>query len=143
MNLDPHLFEDTPLAAGDLQRLMAQAQEAFRWRASLDQLTGEADVAGIAVTVTGSGAISKLTVTDAACADGGATLSRQVIAAVQAAHEDLAAKIRASSLATFGEGSDQAETVAAGTQQRFSRSAVVIDTDFGDSVQWDGGRGQR
>ena len=143
MNLDPHLFEGTPLASGDLQRLMAQAQAAFSWRASIDQLTGEADVDGVAATVNGSGAVSRLSVTDAACADGGAALSQLVIAAVHAAHEDLAGKIRSSSLATFGEGSDQAATVAEGTQQRFGRSAVVIDTDFGDSVSWGDGRDRR
>ena len=143
MNLDPHLFEDTPLASGDLQRLMAQAQAAMAWRASIERLTGEADVDGVTVTVTGSGAISHLAVTDAACADGGAILSQLVIAAVHAAHADLTAKIRASSLANFGEDSAQAATVANGLQQRFGRSAVVIDTDFGDSVKWGDGRDRR
>lgn len=143
MNLDPHLFEGTPLASGDIQRLMAQAQAAFRWRASIDHLTGESDVDGVVVTVTGGGAISHLAVTDSACADGGETLSQLVIAAVHAAHADLTAKIRASSLASFGEDSDQAATVADGLQQRFGRSAVVIDTDFGDSVSWGDGRGRR
>lgn len=143
VDLDPHLFEGTPLASGDLQRLMAKAQSAMRWRASIDELTGEADEDGVSVTVTGSGAISRLSITDATCADGGEALSRHVIAAVRAAHDDLAGKIRSSSLATFGEGSDQAATVEQGTQQRFGRSAVVIDTDFGDSVSWGDGRDRR
>jgi DNA-binding protein YbaB len=143
VNLDPHLFEGTPLASGDLQRLMARAQSAMRWRATVDALTGEADEDGVAVTVTGSGAISRLTVTDAACANGGEALSRLVIAAVRLAHEDLAGRIRSSSLATFGEDSDEAATVADGTQRRFGRSAVVLETDFGDSVSWGDGRDRR
>lgn len=142
-NLDPHLFEDTPLAAGDLQRLMAQAQAAFQWRAAIDRLTGEADVDGVRVTVTGGGAVCDLRVTDAACADGGEALSALVIAAVHAAHEDLARRIRSSSAETFGEHSDQAATVAHGTQQRFGRRASLIETDFGDSVDWGQGPPRR
>lgn len=143
VNLDPHLFEDTPLASGDLQRLLAKAQAAMQWRASIDQLIGDADVDGVAVSVTGSGAVSRLTITNAACADGGAALSQLVIAAVHAAQQDLSAKIRSSAMATFGESSDQAATVADGTQQRFGRSAVLIDTDFGDSVKWGDSDGRR
>lgn len=142
-SLDPHLFEDTPLASGDLNRLMAQAQAAFRWRAAVDRLTGEADLDGVSVTVTGGGAISALAITDAACADGGEALGALVIAAVHAAHEDLAGKIRASSTATFGEDSDQAATVADGTQARFGRPATRIETDFGDSVDWGQGPSRR
>lgn len=143
MALDPHLFEDTPLASGDLARLMEQAQAAFRWRAEADRLTGEGEVDGVAVTVLGSGAVSGLEVTDAACADGGEALSLRIIAAVRAAQDDLSAKIRRSATLTFGEDSDQARTVSEGSEQRFGRSASVIETDFGDSVQWGGGRDRR
>lgn len=143
MALDPHLFEDTPLASGDLARLMEQAQAAFRWRAEADRLTGEGEVDGVAVTVLGSGAVSGLEVTDAACADGGEALSLRIIAAVRAAQDDLSAKIRRSATLTFGEDSDQARTVSEGSEQRFGRSASVIETDFGDSVQWGDGRDRR
>lgn len=142
-NLDPHLFEDTPLAAGDLHRLMAQAKAAFEWRAAIDRLTGEADLDGVRVSVTGGGAVADLAITDAACTDGGEALGGLVIAAVHAAHEDLAGKIRSSSAATFGEDSDQAATVAHGTQQRFGRPAGLIETDFGDSVDWGQGPPRR
>ena len=142
-NLDPHLFEDTPLASGDLARLMEQAQAAFRWRAQADRLTGESDLDGVSVTVNGSGAIAALELTDAACADGGERLSQRIIAAVRAAQDDLSAAIRRSAALTFGEDSDQARTVGAGSEHRFGRSASVIETDFGDSVQWGDGRNRR
>lgn len=139
MNLDPHLFEDTPLASGDLSRLMEQAQAAFRWRAEADRLTGEGEVDGVAATVTGGGAVSGLRVSDAACADGGQVLSQRIIAAVRAAQDDLAAQVRRSATLAFGEDSDQARTVSEGSEQRFGRSASVIETDFGDSVDWGSG----
>lgn len=143
MSYDPHLFEDTPLASGDLSRLMDQAKAAFRWRAEVDRLTGEGEDGGVRATVTGSGAVSGLTVSDAACADGGEALGELVIAAVRAAQDDLAAKIRRSAVATFGEDSDQVQTVTLGSEQRFGRTASLIDTDFGDSVQWGDGRDRR
>lgn len=143
MSDDPHLFEDTPLASGDLARLMEQAKAAFQWRAEIDQLTGEGELDGVQATITGGGAVSGLKVSDAACADGGEALSERVIGAVRAAQEDLATKIRRSAVATFGEDSDHAQTVARGSEQRFGRSASVIDTDFGDSVQWGDGRDRR
>ena len=142
MNLDPHLFEDTPLASGDLARLMAQAQAAFRWRAEVDRLAGEGEADGVSAAVTAGGAVSALTVSDVACRDGGEALSGRIIAAVRDAQDDLGTKIRRSAATTFGEDSDQARTVGEGSAQRFARSASVIETDFGDSVQW-GGPGRR
>lgn len=142
-NLDPHLFEDTPLASGDLARLMEQAQAAFRWRAEVDRLAGSGEADGVSVSVTGGGAVSRLEVSDAACADGGQELSRRIIAAVRAAQNDLSEQIRRSAALTFGEDSAQARTVSEASAQRFGRSASVIETDFGDSVQWGDGRDRR
>ena len=143
MSFDPHLFEDTPLASGDLARLMEQAKAAIQWRAEIDRLTGDGELDGVQATITGGGAVSGLKVSDGACADGGEALSERVIGAVRAAQEDLAAKIRRSAVTTFGEDSDQVQTVTQGSEQRFGRSASVIDTDFGDSVQWGDGRDRR
>lgn len=140
MSRDPHVFEDTPLASGDLARLVEQAKAVFAWRAEVDRLSGEGEYDGVRATITGGGAVSGLTVPDAACADGGEALSERIIEAVRAAQDDLAAKVRPSAADTFGEDSDQVQTVTAGSEQRFGRSATVIDTDFGDSVRWGDGR---
>ncbi|WP_156969782.1 YbaB/EbfC family nucleoid-associated protein [Knoellia subterranea] len=114
----------------DLSRLVAQAHAASQWRTEVDRLSGSGEFEGVTVEVTGSGAVSSLDVSDAACADGGRTLSQRIVAAVRAAQDDLAAQIRRSAIVTFGEDSEQVRMATAGGEQRLGRTASVIDTDF-------------
>lgn len=125
---DPHLFEgDTP-GAVELQRLVEQAQAAMTWRASVEALRGRGrSEDGVEVEVSASGGVVSVTVPDAACTAGGEAAAGQVLDAVLAAQQDLAAQLRRSSTDRFGEDSSSARTVAASLESRFARGRVLPD----------------
>ncbi len=129
--MDPTLFEgDTP-GAVELQRLVEKAQAAMAWRASVEALRGRGrSEDGVEVEVSASGGVVSVTVPDAACTAGGEATATQVLEAVHAAQQDLAAQLRRSSADAFGEDSPSARTVAASLGARFSRGSVLpVDAD--------------
>lgn len=127
---------DPPPTPEQLEAIVERTRAAFAWRASLDDLEGVAEVGGVRVVVASSGALRALTVADTACGDGGERAATHVLAAVAAAQQDLAAQIRRSSMAAFGEGSADDERVAASLEQRFPGTARVLPPDDGYQVRW-------
>lgn len=130
--MDSSLFDgDTP-GEFELNRLVQQAQAAMAWRASVDALRGRADENGVTVEVSASGGVVGVSVSDAACAEGGDALAGHVLDAVLAAQQDLAQQLRGSAAETFGEDSPQARTVHEATQTRFARATALGEPPLSD-----------
>lgn len=123
--MDPSIFDGETPGELELDRLVKQAQAAMAWRASVDALRGRASENGVDAEVSTSGGVVGVTVSDAACANGGQTLSEHVLDAVLAAQRDLAGQLRSSAIETFGEDSPQARTVHNATEARFTRATVL------------------
>ncbi|MBM6405422.1 hypothetical protein JQN72_14345 [Phycicoccus sp. CSK15P-2] len=125
---DPQRFAGETPTETELGRLVAQAQAAMAWRASVDALRGRGRSAdGVEAEVSASGGVVGVRVPDAACANGGQGVTEQVLDAVLAAQQDLAEQLRRSSAETFGEDSPAARTVATSTETRFRRAAPLPD----------------
>lgn len=119
---DGGLDGDIP-AQGDLDRAVAKARAAFAWRAQVDAIRAEGIVDGVRAEVSGSGGLTALTVPTSACQGGGDAVAERILAAVAAAHKDLARQIHASAASTFGEDSSQTGTVRESLAAKFGFEA--------------------
>lgn len=130
--MDPSIFDGETPGELELNRLVQQAQAAMAWRQDVNSLRGRASVEGVDTEVSASGGVVGVTVSDAACAQGGAALAERVLDSVLAAQQNLGEQLRDSAAATFGEDSSQARTVTTATQTRFSRASVLEGPGEGD-----------
>ncbi|HMM94604.1 hypothetical protein [Phycicoccus sp.] len=127
--MDPHLFEGSTPGETELRRLVEQARAAAAWRRSVETLRGVGESEdGVRVEVSASGGVVAVTVPDSACTEGGAAVTEQVLDAVMAAQQDLAAQLRRSSEEAFGEDSPAARTVSGSLDTRFARATALPDT---------------
>ncbi|MCE1180611.1 MAG: hypothetical protein LWW86_16475 [Micrococcales bacterium] len=123
---DAHRFDGETPTQLELDRLVAQAQAVFAWRAEVDGLEAQGEVEGVTVTVDGNGNVRAIVVSDDACGDGGKRVAARVAAAAHEAHRLLGEQIRASAEAAFGAGSPVLRSVEGGIERRFSHPAGVL-----------------
>ena len=112
------------LAQGDLDRLVQRLHRATAWRTATAELTGQGRGRDVVAVVDARGVLRSLDVPDVACTGDGARLADDIVRAVTAAREDVAAQLTRSGRATFGEDAPEVSAIDAAATAR-SRAPIV------------------
>lgn len=114
------------LGQGDLDRMVQRLQRATEWQATTATLTGEGRESLVVAVVDARGVLRSIDIPDVACRGDGEDLARDVVAAITAAREDVAAQLTRTGRLAFGDDAPEVETIAAAAAAR-SRAPITAE----------------